>query len=1075
MDRTKISLQKLVVSSFLVFASTPAQAQITPDNTLGVEASRVTPNVLIKNGIGDRIDGGAVRGINLFHSFSEFNINDGQRVYFSNPSAVLNILTRVTGGNGSNILGTLGVDGNANLFLINPNGILFGKDASLDVRGSFVGTTANGLQFGNQGVFSATNPEAPALLTVNPNALLFSQVQANAVIQNNASTTTLVVDEGKSLLLVGGNISMDGGILFAPGGHVELGGLAEAGNVGIQQDANILSLNFPVQVERADVLLNNSAGVAVISGDRGSVAINARNIDILGRSRILGGIRGGLGTANSKAGDITLNATREIKVEQGSLIRNAVLSNASGNGGNLTINAQNLLVQSGGRLQASTLGKGEGGNLTVNASDKIKLVGTSADGLIPSGLFALTVQPSTGNAGNITIKTQDLFVRDGAQLSAATFGAGKGGDLTVNASRQIELVGTSKNVSLISGLFASAQSGSIGDAGDLTINTPNLFIRDGAQVATGTFGAGKAGNLTVNAFEKVELIDREVRALLTGLSSSSEIGSTGDAGDLTINTPNLLVQDRAQIATSTSGSGKGGNLIVNASKRVQLGGIVTASAEPFSTGNAGNLTINTPDLLVRDGGRMLAATAGTGKGGNLSVNASGSVQVIGTSADGLLSSGLGTSAESDATGNAGDLTINTPDLLVRDGAQVGAGTFGAGDGGKLTVNASNSVQIIGESADGLLTSGLYASAQRNSTGNAGNLTINTQDLIVRDGAVVSAETFAVGKGGNLTVNASKNVELVGTSVDSSVFSSLRSAANQGSSGDAGDLKVNTQNLLVSKGAGVFVDSQGTGNAGIMTINSDRIRLDNKASLNANTRSPNKNPNKEQATINLNTNALILRRNSNITTNATGQNVIGGNININADVLAAFENSDISANSTDFRGGRVKIVSQGIFGTQPRNFPTAESDITATGASPTLSGTTEINTPDVDPTKGILELPNNVVDATTQLSQLCPRGYDVVRKPLGEFIITGHDALPLSPLDPLQGTARIPLATLDDGGKVERERIQERQENKSFSTPQIIEAQGLVKTSDGGIYLVANAANVTPSSGSAIPKCPIASP
>ncbi|AFZ01966.1 filamentous hemagglutinin N-terminal domain-containing protein [Calothrix sp. PCC 6303] len=725
MNKIKLLFASLFLYNFALIKNLPTQAQIIPDSTLANESSQINSNVLIKGSNAEQINGGATRGSNLFHSFSEFNIKDGQRVYFANPSGVFNILTRVTGGNASSIFGTLGVDGSANLFLMNPNGILFGQNASLDIRGSFVGTTANGLQFGNQGVFSATNPEAPGLLTINPSVLWFNQLNQNATIKNNALTTGLVVDEGKSLLLVGGNISIDGGILFAPGGRVELGGLAEPGSVGIQQDGNILSLNFPVQVERADVLLNNRAGVSVISGGGGSVTINARNIDILEGSLILAGIGRGLGTDDSKAGDITLNATREIKVEQGSYIRNAVSSNATGNGGNLTINAQNLFVQSGGRIQVSTLGKGKGGNLTVNVSDKIELVGTSDDGLIPSGLFALTLKPSTRNAGNITINTQDLFVRDGAQLSAATFGAGKGGDLTVNASRQVELVGTSKNVSLISGLFASAQSGSIGDAGDLTINTQNLFIRDGAQVNTGTFGAGKAGNLTVNASEKVELVGQEgVRNLLTGLSSSSELGSTGDAGDLTINTQNVFVQDRAQIATSTSGSGKGGNLIVNASKRVQLGGIVTASAEPFSTGNAGNLTINTPDLLVRDGGRVLAATAGTGKGGNLSVNASGSVQVIGTSADGLLSSGLGTSAESDATGNAGDLTINTPDLLVRDGAQVGVGTFGAGDGGKLTVNASNRVQIIGESADGLLTSGLYASAQRNSTGNAGNLTIN---------------------------------------------------------------------------------------------------------------------------------------------------------------------------------------------------------------------------------------------------------------------------------------------------------------------------------------------------------------
>ncbi|MEM6402823.1 MAG: filamentous hemagglutinin N-terminal domain-containing protein, partial [Cyanobacteria bacterium P01_D01_bin.116] len=132
-----------LISTLLVINNNSALAQIIPDNTLGAESSRVLPNGAI-----DKIDGGALRDKNLFHSFTEFNINNGQRVYFNNPSGIENILTRVTGGNASNILGTLGVDGAANLFLINPNGIVFGENARLDLGGSFVGTTANGLQFG---------------------------------------------------------------------------------------------------------------------------------------------------------------------------------------------------------------------------------------------------------------------------------------------------------------------------------------------------------------------------------------------------------------------------------------------------------------------------------------------------------------------------------------------------------------------------------------------------------------------------------------------------------------------------------------------------------------------------------------------------------------------------------------------------------------------------------------------------------------------------------------------------------------------------------------------------------------
>ncbi|MDY7005450.1 MAG: filamentous hemagglutinin N-terminal domain-containing protein [Cyanobacteriota bacterium] len=145
----------------------PAIAQLLPDDTLGEENSVVTPNVNIKGIESDRIDGGAQRGGNLFHSFQEFNVQRGRGVYFSNPDGVANILTRITGSNTSNILGTLGVLGNANLFFINPNGIIFGPDAKLDIGGSFYGATADSILFENGFEFATSNPQAPPLLTVN--------------------------------------------------------------------------------------------------------------------------------------------------------------------------------------------------------------------------------------------------------------------------------------------------------------------------------------------------------------------------------------------------------------------------------------------------------------------------------------------------------------------------------------------------------------------------------------------------------------------------------------------------------------------------------------------------------------------------------------------------------------------------------------------------------------------------------------------------------------------------------------------------------------------------------------------
>src|SRR4028119_383803 len=184
-------------------------AQIVPDNTLGAESSVVTPDVI--NGIpSDRIDGGATRGANLFHSFQEFNVGEGRGAYFANPTGIENILTRVTGNNTSNISGRLGVLGGANLFLLNPNGIVFGPNATLDIQGSFVASTANSFTFPDGSEFRATNPQAPPLLTISvPLGLQYGSNPGSVQVQGS----NLQVNPGRTLALVGGNVSMDGGQL----------------------------------------------------------------------------------------------------------------------------------------------------------------------------------------------------------------------------------------------------------------------------------------------------------------------------------------------------------------------------------------------------------------------------------------------------------------------------------------------------------------------------------------------------------------------------------------------------------------------------------------------------------------------------------------------------------------------------------------------------------------------------------------------------------------------------------------------------------------------------------------------
>ncbi|MEO1765015.1 MAG: S-layer family protein, partial [Cyanobacteria bacterium J06629_18] len=308
-----------------------------------------------------------------------------------------------------------------------------------------------------------------------------------------------------------------------------------------------------------------------------------------------------------------------------------------------------------------------------------------------------------------------------------------------------------------------------------------------------------------------------------------------------------------------------------------------------------------------------------------------------------------------------------------------------------------------------------------------------------------------------------DIQLIGTSQDNQFVSGLFASAQPTSTGNAGNLKVDTGILQIKNGATVSVTSLGTGKTGNLILNTHSIRLNNNALIFADTRN-NNNSDTKQATININSQDLIMRRGSNIITNARGENVIGGNININTYFLIANENSDISANSENFRGGNVRIDAQGIFGTQFRPQLTPQSDITATGATSDLSGNVEIITPQTDPTSGSIRFPTIPVE--TKVADACSTpGYAQ-----SSFTITGKGSLPPSPLKPLVGRLnQTKLATLP--GEIKSQATRKRRNNQQEAEiKEIVEAQGWVKTPDGKIILVAYNPQNTVSSHIASKSC-----
>ncbi|MBD2017506.1 filamentous hemagglutinin N-terminal domain-containing protein [Microcoleus sp. FACHB-53] len=799
---------------------TLAQSNIVPDNTLGGESSFVVPNF---NGLPvEAIAGGTARGQNLFHSFVEFNVSADRGAYFFSPNAdIQNILARVTGNNPSRILGTIGTFGNStpNLFLINPNGISFGEKASLDVGGSFVATTANAIRLGNTGLFSASEPQTSNLLAINPNAFFYNQLSNQGQIVNRSTATTTVlgtptiglqVPDGRSLLLVGGDVRLEGGRLFALGGRIELGGVAQNGTLELTTNGNELRLGFPTDVARSDVLLTNEAEVNVRAGGGGSIAINARNVEVLGGSKVRAGIASGLGSAESKAGDIEVNATGTTTIAgELSFLANVVQPEGVGKSGDINITTRSLFVKEGGYFNSSTQGQGDAGNVTINARDIVSFDGTDPNGGT-SRAVSTVAEGAVGNGGNINITTGSLFVTNGAELVAGTAGQGNAGSVRITATDTVRFDG---------GYAASSVAErAVGDGGDVEITTNSLEVTNGTQLSAGTIGQGNAGSVRIIATDTVRFDGGYA-------FSSVEAGALGNGGDIQITTGSLSVTNGAQLIANTAGQGNAGSVRITATDTVSFDGVASnglssaafSNARAGALGDGGDIEITTNSLSVTNGALLSASTAGKGKAGSVRISATDTVSFDGGDAFSLVRTG--------AVGNGGDIEITTGSLLVTNGAVLFASTFGQGKAGSVRITATDTVSFDGVASNGLSSSSAISSVGEGGAGDGGDIEINTGSLEVTNGAYLSAGTNGQGKAGSVRITASDTVSFDGVG-SNGLPSSATSSVGAGVVGDGGDNEINTGSLSVSNGAYLSASNFGQGKAGSVRITAtDTVRFD----------------------------------------------------------------------------------------------------------------------------------------------------------------------------------------------------------------------------------------------------------
>jgi len=768
-----------------LFAYNISQADITLDGTLGSKVALEGPDYNIGADLGQQY------GNNLFHSFEKFNINTDEIATFSGPANISNVISRVTGGNFSNIDGTIrSTIPNADMYLINPAGIVFGKNAVLDVQGSFHASTANTLRFQDGGKFNSTNPQS-SILTVAP-------VTDFGFLTNSASLNIegarLNVPETKTLSLIGQNIQINSSVLKAESGRINIASVAQ-GNVTLDD--------------------------LTLSGTAGALSIQSSSITV------------------KNGGDIFIRAGKFL------LDNTAIQTNTFGKiaAGKIDVQVDNLIATKGSRFISNTVGAGQGGTINIKVKNEAEFSGEkvakNSSGKVIINQSGISISATNvGNGGATNLETGSLIIKDGAIITATTYGQGQGGNINISATEAIILSGTGvrKNGSSIVA-NTRGKTSQAGQGGNITITTKRLELNDGALIGTNSFGSSQGGTTSIKTKNNIIIAGEDKRGVTSRISTVA--ANSGDGGTLSLAANELHLVDGAVIMAATAGTGNGGNIELKIVNLVKLEGIAKNGRASFITagtqgkinnaGDGSTIYVTAKQLQLTDGSQIIATSSSSGKGGQIKLNISDKVLLIGKNPlsnqfkTAILAST--TSTETNA-GDAGNIEMKVGSLHLDDEAEINAETWGPGLGGNIKIQA-NSLELTN---NGTIT------ALSKTTGNAGQIELDLTDrLVIKNSTIETRAENA--DGGDLTLKTPSYIYIVNSQITTSVSEEFGGGGNINASpkfiildgatifakakqGEGGNINVTTTGIYNFTGepiAEIINASSEFGTDGIITI------------------------------------------------------------------------------------------------------------------------------------------------------------------------------------------------------------------------------------------------------------------